>query len=129
MAIKSVNSTFEPPRVLVIDDDRATRLLLQKVLSQSGFHVDLASSGDEGMSLALSREYEAILLDLVMPQPDGTAILQKIEASAPALLKKIIIITGYPQQTIKSKTFAMLTKPLNLDEVIRLARQSIEASD
>jgi DNA-binding response OmpR family regulator len=116
------------PRVLVIDDDRATRVLLRKVLTQSGFDVDVATGGNEGMKLALTRQYGAILLDLVMPQPDGAAVLRKIASTAPALLSKIIIITGYPQQTATTEAHATLTKPLDVTEVIRLVRRSTEAS-
>jgi len=116
-----------PPRVLVIDDDRATRVLLRKVLTQSGFDVDLATGGNEGMKLALTRQYGAILLDLVMPQPDGAAVLRTIASAAPALLSKVIIITGYPQQAAASEAHAMLTKPLDVNEVIRLTRRSAEA--
>jgi DNA-binding response OmpR family regulator len=115
------------PRVLVIDDDRATRVLLRKVLTQSGFDVDVATGGDEGMKLALTGQYGAILLDLVMPQPDGAAVLRTIASSAPALLSKIIIITGYPQQASVRNTHAMLTKPLDVNEVIRLTRESTES--
>jgi CheY-like chemotaxis protein len=114
-------------RVLVIDDDHATRVLLKKVLTQSGFYVDVATGGNEGMKLALTRQYGAILLDLVMPQPDGAAVLRTIASEAPALLRKIIIITGYPQQASASGAHAMLTKPLDVHEVIRLTRKSTEA--
>jgi DNA-binding response OmpR family regulator len=113
--------------VLVIDDDRATRVLLRKVLTQSGFEVDLATGGNEGMKLALTRQYGAILLDLVMPQPDGAAVLRTIASTAPALLSKIIIITGYPQQAATSEAHPTLTKPLDVNEVIRIIQRSTEA--
>jgi CheY-like chemotaxis protein len=116
------DSEQSPHRVLVIDDDPATRLLLKKVLTQSGFAVDLATGGLEGMKLALTEEYEAILLDLVMPQPDGVAVLRRIATSLPSLLPRIIVVTGYPQQAIVTGPCAVLTKPLNVDEVIRLTR-------
>ena len=91
-----------PPRVLVIDDDHATRVLLKKVLTQSGFDVDLATGGFEGMKLALTQEYEAILLDLVMPQPDGVAVLRRISSSQPTLLRS----GNYSHRTVKSINFA-----------------------
>lgn len=127
MSNHTTETAATSPRVLVIDDDRATRLLLKKVLTQSGFDVDLATGGNEGLKLALTQQYGAILLDLVMPQPDGAVVLRTIAASAPALLQKIIIITGYPQQATDSDTHAMLTKPLDVNEVIRLTRSSAEA--
>jgi DNA-binding NtrC family response regulator len=112
--------------VLVVDDDPATLVLLRKILTQSGFEVDLAKSGTEGLKLALSKEYGAILMDLVMPQPDGQAILRQIADVAPTLLRKIIILTGYPQQAVAANTYAMLIKPLDIPEVLRLVRRCTE---
>lgn len=113
--------------VLVIDDDRATRLLLKKFLEQSGFMVDLADGGDEGLKLALSRKYGAILLDLVMPQPDGFAVLRQITETAPTLLPKIIILTGYPQQAVAiHDTCAVLIKPIDISQVVHLVKRCAE---
>jgi DNA-binding response OmpR family regulator len=111
------------PAVLIIDDDRSTRVLLRRVLERAGFTVDLAADGVLGAQLALTGKYGAVLLDLVMPQPDGFAVLRELVSSRPHLLRKIIVITGYPQQVVSSDTFALLTKPLNVSEVVRLTRQ------
>lgn len=79
------------------------------------------------MKLALTRQYAAILLDLVMPQPDGTAVLRRITESAPGLLRRIIVMTGYPSQAGGIAARATLTKPLDVDEVIRVVRESAGA--
>jgi DNA-binding response OmpR family regulator len=114
------------PAVLVVDDDRSTRVLLRRVLESAGFTVDVAADGVLGAQLALTGKYDAILLDLVMPQPDGFAILRELASSRPQLLRKIIVITGYPQQVVSTDTFALLTKPLDVSEVVRLTRQCTE---
>ncbi len=115
-----------PTAVLVVDDDRATRLLLKKFLEQSGFRVDLADGGNEGLRLALSKEYGAILLDLVMPQPDGHTVLRQISEAAPTLVRKIIILTGYPQQAVAINTRAILIKPIDISQVIHLVKRCVE---
>ena len=126
-----VSGTIEVQRtvtsVLVIDDDRATRLLLKKFLVQSGFRVDLADGGEEGLRLALSQEYGAILLDLVMPQPDGLAVLRQISETAPNLQRKIIILTGYPHQAVAIDNIcAILIKPIDISQAIHLVKRCAE---
>ncbi|HKR65939.1 MAG TPA: response regulator [Thermoanaerobaculia bacterium] len=112
--------------VLVVDDDPATLVLLRKVLAQAGFAVDVAGGGAEAMTLALTRKYDAVLLDLVMPPPDGFAVLRQIAAVAPRLLPKVIVITSYPQRVHAANTYALLNKPLDLREVVRLTRECTE---
>jgi phosphoserine phosphatase RsbU/P len=122
--------TLEPteaaPVILVVDDDPSTRVLLKKVLIQSGFAVDLAAGGEEAIRLTQGREYAVILLDLVMPQPDGLAVLRHLRSTTPSLLQKIIIITGYPQQAVSTDACAILTKPLDVSEVLRRTRQCMQ---
>lgn len=115
----------ERPRVLVVDDDRPTRLLMRKILTQAGFAVDVAEGGAQALELAMKGEYGAVLLDLVMPQPDGFAVLRHLKTSAPALLDKVIIITAYPQQAVSVNTYAILAKPVELTEVIRLTKRCL----
>jgi CheY-like chemotaxis protein len=126
MDLTARETTRSALAVLVVDDDLATRVLLKKVLTRSGFAVDLAAGGSEALQLALTGEYAAILLDLVMPQPDGLAVLRQITSAAPTLLRKIIIIAGYPQQVVATDTYAMLSKPLDVAEVVRLTRRCTE---
>lgn len=112
--------------MLVVDDDPATLVLLRKILTQAGFAVDVAAGGKEALELALSCKYDAVLLDMVMPQPDGNAVLRQITTAAPALLPKIIVITGYPQQVVAADTYALLSKPLDVTEVVRLVWKCVK---
>jgi len=112
--------------VLVVDDDRSTRLLLKKVLGHSGLSVDLAEDGARAVELIGSRTYDAILLDLVMPQPDGFAVLRHIE-TVPSLIEKVILITSYPQQAASARVYACVSKPIDVSEVVRLTRACVKA--
>ena len=126
MSPASPESEPTAPPVLIVDDDPATLVLLRKILSQSGFAIDTARGGEEGLELVMTRKYDAVLLDLVMPTPDGNAVLRQLAAAAPELLPKIIVITGYPQQAVAVDTFGLLTKPLDVAQVVRLVRECIE---
>jgi DNA-binding NtrC family response regulator len=122
----TANDPSSAPSVLVVDDDPSTRVLLKKIFNRAGYTVDLASGGAEGLNLALSRQYGAILVDLVMPQPDGQAMLRVISDITPALLRKIITLSVYPKQLVAG-TFATLIKPLDISEVLRLTRRCIDS--
>lgn len=62
-------------KILIIEDEPKTASYLRKGLSEHGFVVDLAERGDEGLHLAQSGRYDAILLDVMLPGRDGWSIL------------------------------------------------------
>ncbi len=65
-------------KVLLVEDDKHIALFVKKGLSESGFSVDVASSGQEGLTLALQRSHDVIILDILLPGIDGTEILRRI---------------------------------------------------
>ncbi|MBI5386902.1 MAG: heavy metal response regulator transcription factor [Verrucomicrobia bacterium] len=62
-------------RILIVEDERKTAAYLQKGLSESGFVVDVAHRGDDGLHLALTQEYDVIVLDVMLPARDGWSVL------------------------------------------------------
>jgi len=67
-----------PMRVLVIEDDRDAADYLIKGLRESGYSVDHAPDGREGLSLALSESYDAMVVDRMLPGPDGLSIVEMV---------------------------------------------------
>ncbi len=65
-------------RILIVEDENKTAAYLHKGLLESGFVVDLANRGDDGLHLALTQDYDLIVLDVVLPGRDGWAILAAI---------------------------------------------------
>ncbi|MBM3841345.1 MAG: response regulator [Verrucomicrobia bacterium] len=65
-------------RVLIVEDERKTATYLSKGLSESGFVVDLAGQGEDGLHLALTQDYDAIVLDVMLPARDGWSVLGAI---------------------------------------------------
>jgi two-component system copper resistance phosphate regulon response regulator CusR len=65
-------------RILVIEDDPKTAAYLRKGLSENGFKVKVASEGEEGLYLALTKEFDLILLDVMLPNMDGWQVLKKL---------------------------------------------------
>lgn len=76
-------------RILVVEDDRKLVEVLRQGLKEKGFAVDTAGDGDEGLDLALGTEYDAIVLDLMLPRRSGLDLLKELRARhrvAPVLI-------------------------------------------
>jgi len=83
----------EKPRVLLADDNEATCTLIRALL-QREFDVEVAIDGSEAIEKLKSREYAAILLDLLMPVVDGYGVLDYLRAERPELLQRVLIVTA-----------------------------------
>jgi two-component system copper resistance phosphate regulon response regulator CusR len=65
-------------RILIVDDERKAADYLHRGLTESGYVVDVALNGDDGLSLALSEYYDLIVLDVMMPGRDGWSVLSSL---------------------------------------------------
>lgn len=65
-------------RILIVEDERKTAAYLHKGLSESGFVVDVANRGDDGLHLARTQDYDLIILDVTLPEVDGWSVLAAI---------------------------------------------------
>ncbi len=68
-------------KALIVEDEIKTGDYLRKGLSENGFVVDLATNGEDGLHLALTGEYDIIVLDVMMPGRDGWSVLQELRRS------------------------------------------------
>ena len=75
-------------RLLVIEDEKDLRAALEKGLREEGYAVDVAEDGDEGLFKAESWDYDAILLDVMLPVMDGWQVLERLRRtkSTPVLM-------------------------------------------
>ena len=62
-------------RILVIEDDKKTAAFLAKGLREDGFFVDVAGDGESGLELALSKRYDLLIVDVMLPRKDGWAVV------------------------------------------------------
>jgi two-component system OmpR family response regulator len=65
-------------RILIVEDDDKIASFLAKGLKQSGFSVDIASDGEESLSLCRSVNYDSIVLDIMLPKLDGLSVLRTL---------------------------------------------------
>jgi two-component system response regulator HydG len=121
--------TDAPAQILVIDDDKALRDACYQILSRQGYQVELAASARQGLALLERMSFDAILLDLVMPDMDGLEALKKIRALDPDV--EVIIITGYGTiqsavESIKAGAFHFLSKPFVPDDLRNLVTRALD---
>ena len=69
-------------RILVIDDDQKLCALIKDYLTPLGYHVEARHAGDEGLEAAKSEEWEALILDVMMPGMDGFEVLRELRKTS-----------------------------------------------
>ena len=113
-------------RVLVVDDTKNIRMLLEKTMQMEGFTVETASTGTEGLEKIRSGSYDLIFLDIKLPEISGTEVLRKIRAEN--INTPVIIITAYP--TVKNAVdcvqlgaITYLQKPFTADRLKNILSQ------
>ena len=65
-------------KVLLVEDEAKTAAYLRKGLEENGFVIDVATDGEEGLHLAISGTYDAVVLDVMLPSRDGWSVLSEI---------------------------------------------------
>jgi CheY-like chemotaxis protein len=81
------------PQVLVIDDDAVVGRSFDRVLSEKGYDVSTALSGEEAMKDIESTDYDVVFTDIKMPGMDGIEVAERIKAQCP--WTPVVVITGY----------------------------------
>ena len=115
-----------PPKILVVDDMETNRFLLEIFLRRHGFDPKLAAGGEEAVRLALAHDFDAILMDLQMPDIDGYTATKRIRAAqADGRRTPIIALTasigkGTREKCLDAGMDEHLTKPLDLRKFKRL---------
>ena len=118
-----------PIRVLVVDDERPTRLLMEKELPRAGYVVTSAESGEEALEQVRARDFDVILLDLKMPGIGGMEALRRIRDSGASA--EVVVLTGHPDvdsaiAAMKLGAYDYLTKPFKLSELEEILRRAAE---
>jgi CheY-like chemotaxis protein len=94
--------------VLVIDDSRVIRQVAHMVLGRHGWGVLSAESGTEGVALAARNRPDAILLDVIMPEPDGPATLGELRKHPATCDIPVVFLTGQGEKAEESRRLSTL---------------------
>lgn len=120
-----------PGKILVIDDDKSARLLLERVLSRAGHTVTLVDNGEQGLTLLSKDNYDLIITDKNLPGIDGLEVLRLARQQIPTL--QAIVITGFPTPETKSSArdlgvFSYVTKPFGILDILGTCDGAIKAA-
>ena len=118
---------MEKPFVLLADDNEATRTLITALLHHD-FVVDLANDGMQAVEKLRSRQYAAILLDLLMPNTDGYTVLDYLSGERPHDLGRVLIVTASlsPAELQRVKGYpirGIIRKPFEVDVLFSAVKQ------
>jgi two-component system OmpR family response regulator len=108
-------------KLLVVEDDRETAAYLVKGLSESGYTVDQSTDGREGLYLASSGSYDAIILDRMLPGMDGLAMLGALRAAEIGTPSLILSALGSVDDRVKGLRAGgddYLVKPFAFSELL-----------
>ncbi len=117
-------------RVLVVEDEEDLLSVLVTALREQGFTVDSAADGENGLAKAEGTDYDAIVLDLMLPRLDGLAVLKRLrtQKSTPVLLLTVRDAVADRVAGLNQGADDYLTKPFELAELAARLRALIRRS-
>jgi pilus assembly protein CpaE len=110
-------------RILVVDDDPTIRKLVELVLTQAGYQVTLAATGEQGFSLASQQSFDMAVLDVMLPGMDGYTLCRRLRAHPRTSLIPILMLTAQAETRDKLAGFNAgaddyVTKPFEPAEFV-----------
>jgi len=119
----------EPARILVVDDDESIRKTLATILEDHGYIVDTAQNGKEATEKSNANFYNLALIDIRLPDMEGTKLLSAIKETTPKMVK--IMITGYPAlnnaiEALNKGADGYVLKPVNIDNLLNTIKEHLK---
>ncbi len=123
---------MEKKRILVVDDDKSQLKSLTQILRLEDYEVDTAETGHEATDKLKTQLYDLALIDVRLPDMEGTELLKVIDNHVPRTAK--IIITGYPStenadKALNLKADAYIIKPVEPERLLKIIREKLEQQE
>lgn len=112
-------------RVLVVEDEEKILSFLRKGLRESGYTVDTAMNGNDGLQMALSREYDVVILDIMLPGIDGWKVMERLRDARKDVPVLFLTARDAVQDRIKGLELGAddyIVKPFAFSELIARMR-------
>jgi two-component system response regulator HydG len=115
--------------ILIVDDDKSILRTFARILQKNGYEIDAVETGKEALEKADSKKYDLALLDIRLPDMDGTELLAKMKKQLQTSIK--IMITGFPSLETGVKALdegadAYLVKPVKPEELLMLIEEKMK---
>ncbi len=123
--------TTDAPKILVVDDEPVSLMLLDTILSRSNFAVSTAASALDALAHLNNHPCDLMILDLLMPDMDGLTLLKQLRADPKFENLPIIVFTAVSQNRVRQEAFqkgatTFLTKPVSSRELTRVVNKYIQ---
>jgi YesN/AraC family two-component response regulator len=133
-ALQRQPSTTSVPvhNILLVEDEASVANGLEMVLSDEGYHVDIAPSGTSALDKFRESGFDLVVADLRLPDIDGLEVVRSIRRERPEV--KVIIVTGFPSVSsaiaaVKTGVTDYLRKPFTEDEILSAVRGALKQVD
>jgi DNA-binding response OmpR family regulator len=118
-------------RLLIIEDEKLLASVLKKGLEEEGFTVDLSGDGEDGLFMAQNYDFDAILLDIMLPKIDGLTVLKRLRKSA--ISTPILMLTAKHEMQdkvtgLETGADDYIAKPFDFPELLARVRSAIRRS-
>jgi len=119
----------EGPRILIVDDDESIRKVLAAVLEEKGYMIDAAEDGKEAIEKTDKDFYNLALVDIRLPDIEGSKLIAMMRETTPRMRK--IIITGFPSlqnavEALNKGADAYIIKPFDMDKVLQTIKDQLK---
>jgi len=119
----------EKPKILIVEDDANIRETLSTLLQQKGYKTDTAKNGQEAIQKSKAKFFNLALIDIVLPDMEGTKLLTAMHENLPKMMK--IMITGYPSlenavKALNKGADAYIIKPVKPEKLLALVEEKLE---
>jgi two-component system, OmpR family, response regulator len=126
--MRGVTFTDLVARILVVDGEPRTTLVLDRALTEYGHGVDAAADGPQALELAATGAYRLVLLDLALPGEDGMDVLRRLIAARPE--QEVIVLSAQSEVETKVRCLDLgavdyVTKPVSLAELLARVRRRL----
>jgi len=110
-------------RLLVVDDDEAIQRLMGAIFARREVTVETAGDGAAALDLLRHEQYDAIVLDLMLPGTNGFDVIREVKATEPELLDRIIVLTAASNHTLRDfddgrLVRRLMRKPFDIDDFV-----------
>ena len=116
------------PRILVVDDEVDTCHNLSDILTDLGYHVDMAHDGRAALELVRRNPYDVALLDLKMPGMDGLTLyreIKKLRADTVAIVVTAYASSATANEALTAGAWQVLAKPVDFPRLLRLVDEAL----
>ena len=115
--------------VLVVDDDAGIRKTLSKILEKEGYLVETVENGQQAIKASNKRFFNVALIDIRLPDMEGTKLLERLKEHEPEMVK--IIITGYASlqnaiEAVNKGADGYVLKPFDATELLAMIEKHLE---